>query len=143
MATPPDVTELAFQGPHSTLRLRRPAPGVVVLVIEGTDIGEHGSAPFDALALDVLTGPLHLFVDARHSRGVAVDVSSEWRRWLSDHRSALRSIHMLTGSRFVHVTATFVKHFADLGDLMRIYTHASHFEEELAKLTPSTAAVRG
>jgi hypothetical protein len=136
MATPPDVTELRFEGPHSTLRLRRPAPGVVLLVISGTDVGEHGSAPFEALALDVLTGPFHLFVDARLSRGVTVDVSNEWRRWLSDHRQALLSIHMLTGSRFVHLTATFVRNFAELGDLMRIYTHPVHFEEELAKLAP-------
>jgi hypothetical protein len=142
MATPPEVTELTWQAPHSTLRLRRPAPGVVLLVTSGTDIGDHGSAPFQALELDVLTGPFHLFVDARHSRGVTVDVSSEWRRWLSDHRNALRSIHMLTGSRFVHVTATFVKNFAELGDLMRIYTHAAHFEEELAKVAPGAAAVR-
>jgi hypothetical protein len=142
MATPPDVTEISWQGPHSTLRLRRPAPGVVLLVITGTDIGEHGSAPFEALALDALTGPFHLFVDARDSRGVTVDVSSEWRRWLSDHRSVLRSIHMLTGSRFVHVTATFVKQFADLGELMRIYTHAAHFEEELAKMLPGETACR-
>jgi hypothetical protein len=139
MATPPDVTEITWQGPHSTLRLRRPAPDVVLLVITGTDIGEHGSAPFEALELDVLTGPFHLFVDARSSRGVTVDVSNEWRRWLSDHRSVLRSIHMLTGSRFVHVTATFVKHFAELGELMRIYTHAAHFEEELAKMAPGAA----
>jgi hypothetical protein len=142
MTTPPDLTEISWEGPHSTLRLRRPAPGVVLLVIIGTDIGEHGSAPFEALALDVLTGPFHLFVDARDSRGVTVDVSSEWRRWLSDHRSVLRSIHMLTGSRFVHVTATFVKQFADLGELMRIYTHAAHFEEELAKMVPEAASRR-
>jgi hypothetical protein len=133
MATPPDITELVWNGPHSTLRLRRPAPGVVVLVITGTDIGEHGSSPFEALELDVVTGPFHFFIDARESRGVSVEVSSEWRRWLSDHRGALLSVHMLPGSRYVHVTATFVRSFAELGELMRIHTEPAEFERELAR----------
>jgi hypothetical protein len=133
VAIPPDITELTFQQPHSTLRLQRPVRGVVLLVISGTDIGEHGSAPFDALELDVVTGPFHLFIDARESRGVSVEVSSEWRRWLSDHRASLLGVHMLTGSRYVHVTATFVRSFAELGELMRIYTDASQFEAALAK----------
>lgn len=136
MATPPDVTELTFEEPHSTLRLRRPAPGVVVLTISGTDIGEHGSAPFEALEQDVRSGPFHLFVDARDSRGVTVEVSGEWCRWLADHRASLRSVQMLTGSRFVQVTATFIRNFAALGELMRIYTEVPAFEEELAKQVP-------
>ena len=138
MAIPPDITEVTWQGAHSTLRLRRLAQGVVLLVIAGTDTGEHGSAPFEALASDVAAGPFHLFVDARDTRGVTVEVSSEWRRWLSDHRHALRGVHMLTGSRYVQVTASFVRSFAELGELMQIHADAAPFEAELQKLAPGS-----
>jgi hypothetical protein len=39
---------------------------------------------------------------------------------------------MLTGSPFVHITAKLVRNFAELGDLMRIYTDADAFERALA-----------
>jgi hypothetical protein len=40
-------------------------------------------------------------------------------------------VHMLTGSAYVHVTANFVRNFAELADLMRIYTHATEFDAAL------------
>jgi hypothetical protein len=137
MAIPPDITEVTWQGAHCTVRLRRLTQGVVLLVIAGTDTGEHGSAPFEALESDVAGGRFHLFVDARDTRGVTVEVSSEWRRWLSDHRDALRAVHMLTGSRYVQVTAAFVRSFAELGGLMHIHADAAPFEAELRKLVPA------
>lgn len=39
---------------------------------------------------------------------------------------------MLTGSRFVQVSAGFVRKFADLGDIMRLYTEPIAFEAVLA-----------
>lgn len=131
MASQARITEITWDGVHSTLVLRRAAPGVVVLTIKGTDVGEHGSGPFDALAEDILDSQLTLFVDARHSRGVTTDVSSDWSKWLSRNRKALSEVHMLTGSSYVHVTATFVRNFAELANLMRIYTHAEAFEAAL------------
>jgi phage regulator Rha-like protein len=38
---------------------------------------------------------------------------------------------MLTGSRFVQMTADFVRRFAELGDCMLIYTEPSVFDETL------------
>ncbi len=102
-----------------------------MLVISGTDIGEHGEAPFVELENDLSAGPFHLFVDARNSRGVTIDVSGEWSRWLAKHKGTFLGIHMLTASRFVQLTANFVKNFAALGELMRIYTDAAAFDAEL------------
>ena len=39
---------------------------------------------------------------------------------------------MLTGSRFIRITAGFVRGFANLEDVMCIYTDAKSFDEELA-----------
>lgn len=126
------VSELTWTAEHSTLAIRRPARGVVVIIVTGTDVGQHGDGPFLALANDLAEGPLELFVDARESRGVTIDVSAQWAVWLASKRAALRGVTMLTGSRFVQVTAKFVRSFAELGDLMRVYTDAHAFERALA-----------
>lgn len=126
------ITEVTWEGVHSTLVLRRAAPGVVLLTIEGTDVGEHGLAPFDELADDVLGAPLVLFIDARNSRGVTTDVSSAWCKWLARNRRALAAVHMLTGSAYVRVTATFVRSFAELDGIMHLYTVPAAFEAALS-----------
>ncbi|HEX6275309.1 MAG TPA: hypothetical protein VFZ53_19850 [Polyangiaceae bacterium] len=127
------VTEVSWEAPHSTLRLRRPARGVVTLIISGTDIGEHGTDPFRELASDLAAEPFDLFVDARASRGVTVDVSSEWSRWLAKNKRSLRSVHMVTRSPFVRLTANFVRTFAELGELMRLYDEPPAFDAALAE----------
>lgn len=133
MASPPAVT---FEGIHSTLTIERPAPGVVVLIIEGRDAGEHGDGPFRELAQDLARGPFQLFIDARRTRGATIDVSNVWAQWLRTHRDRMHRVHMLTGARFVQLTADFVRRFAGLGDAMRIYTDAAAFDEALADVLP-------
>lgn len=122
-----------FEGMHVTLLVQRRAPGVIVLVIKGMDTGELGDAPFRALEGD-LGGdrPIELFVDTRDSRGASVSVSSEWAVWLGRHKSRFRHISMLVGSPFIKLTADFVRRFADLGDLMRIYTDPAAFDGALS-----------
>ena len=128
-------SEVVLEAPHSELRFRRPRPGVVVLVVTGKDVGEHGASPFAELAKDVAGGGFHLFVDARAARGVTIEVSSDWGRWLMQQRAHLLSVQMLTGSRFVQLTAQTVRNFAELGERMRIYTDPAAFEDELAAFT--------
>ena len=102
--------------------------------ISGTDIGEFGDAPLLELQ-QCLTGldPIHLFIDARDVRGASIDVSAEWAGWLRDHQAQLRDIHMLTGSRFVEVTAGFVRRFAALQGMMRVYTEPAAFDAALTE----------
>jgi hypothetical protein len=133
--------EVLLEAPHSVLRFRRPRPGLVVLVVTGKDVGEHGSSPFDELAKDAADGSFHLFVDARAARGVTIEVSSDWGRWLMQQRAQLLSVHMLTGSRFVQLTAQTVRNFAELGERMRIYTDPVAFEDELAAFTQRATPV--
>jgi hypothetical protein len=134
-----NTAEWRRQSRSSSLSIQRPARGVVVLVVTGTDIGEHGEGPFAELARDVEAGPFELFVDARESRAVALDVSGSWARWLAGRREALVRVNMLTGSRFVELTAAFVRDFAELGERMRVYTDAAAFE---SALDASTARAR-
>lgn len=124
-----------FEGVHSTIAVTRPVPHVVVLTISGRDAGEHGNAPMRALEDELDDGAVNLFIDARRTSGASIDVSNVWAQWLRKHRDRLHCIHMLTGSRFVHLTADFVRRFAELGDTMRIYTDGRAFDEALAEAT--------
>jgi hypothetical protein len=46
---------------------------------------------------------------------------------------------MLTGSPFIQLTAGFVRRFADLGEVMRIYTDPAAFEGALASSVANAA----
>ena len=123
--------ESKFEAIHCTLVIRRTAPNVVVVTISGRDVGELGDAPFQSLHKDIIKAPIDLFIDARATTGASIAVSHEWSQWLQRHRARLRTIHMLTGSKFIQLTADFVRRFAQLGDVMRIYTAPAAFEEAL------------
>lgn len=130
MPTRPPVQ---YEGTSSAFTVDAPAPRVVVLTIEGHDVGEFGSAPIRRLEDCLPDGaPAALYIDARRTRGVSIGVSSEWALWLGANRARFEQIHMLTGSRFIQVTAEFVRRFSDLEGLMRIYTDAEAFDEALA-----------
>lgn len=124
-----------FEGRHSTITLARPVPHVVVMTIAGRDAGEHGDGPQRALDELLRDGPYALYIDARATSGASVDVSNIWAQWLRGHRDELHAIHMLTGSKFVQLTADFVRRFAELGDAMRIYTEGAAFDESLRAAT--------
>lgn len=48
------------------------------------------------------------------------------------HRAAFKRINMLTGSRYIQITAAFVRRFAGLADLMHVFTEHAAFDEGLA-----------
>ncbi len=120
-----------FEGLHSTMTLARPVGHVVVLTTSGRDVGEHGDGPMRALEDELRRGPYALFIDARKTSGATIDVSNVWAQWLRRHRDELHAVHMLTGSRFVRLTADFVRRFAELGDAMLVYTDGAAFDEAL------------
>lgn len=123
-----------WTGVHGAFAVESQARGVVVLKISGHDIGEFGQAPMREMERYLIDGnKIYLFVDARSTETVSVDVSGDWAQWLGARRSYWAQIHMLTGSRFVQVTAGFVRRFAELGSTMKIYTKAEEFDRALAE----------
>lgn len=125
---------MQLDGVHCAFKIQEFPRGVVVLKISGTDVGEFGDAPMLELKKRVTgSDPIHLFIDARDVQGASIDVSGEWAGWLRAHKVHLRNISMLTGSRFIEVTADFVRRFADLQGIMRIYTEPKAFDAALAE----------
>jgi len=125
----PETQEIRFDGIHCTLAIETPSARVVLLKISGTDVGEFGDAPMKALA-GYLSPGIQLFIDAREVRGASVEVSASWASWLNTHKSAFRSITMLTGSRFIQITADFVRRFASL-EGMWVCTDSAVFDQAL------------
>ena len=130
----PRRSSLQYTGGHCELVLEQPGARVIVVRISGSDVGEFGEAPM--LALDGWlseAGNVELFIDARKVRGASIDVSAEWAKWLDRNRTSLRTITMLTGSHFVHLTAEFVRRFSGLQGIMRICTEPAVFDNALAE----------
>ena len=123
---------MRYEGVSAGLAVERPAAAVVVLRLTGWDTGEFGDAAMKEIAKDFAAGkPLQLFIDARAVKGASVDVSNDWALWLRANRSRFAGVSMLTGAPFVQLTAKFVQRFADLGEMMRIYTDATAFDDAL------------
>ncbi|HTC33966.1 MAG TPA: hypothetical protein VK724_11370 [Bryobacteraceae bacterium] len=128
------LQEFHLDGVHCALQIKRYPGGVVILTISGTDIGEFGARPMLALKEWVVDAePVRLFIDAREVRGASISVSGEWAIWLRAQKANLQSISMLTGSRYVEITADFVRRFAELESIMRVYTDPVAFDAALAE----------
>jgi hypothetical protein len=124
-----------LDGIHCNFMIQRFPHGIVVLKISGTDTGELGDAPMLRLDEYMQDGPVQLFIDARNVRGASIEVSAEWAKWLAARKHNLRLVSMLPGSRFIEITAAFVRRFAELQGMMRIYTDASAFDAAVAEST--------
>lgn len=130
---PQPQREVHYDGVHCSFAIERHPGTVVVLRIRGTDVGEFGDAPMGALADWFSAGErIDFFIDAREVQGASIEVSGEWAQWLGRHKENLRKVTMLTGSRFIQVTAEFVRRFADLEPIMRICTEPEVFDRALA-----------
>ncbi len=119
---------ITLEGIHCELSIERPRSGMVILRLRGHDVGEFGAAPLRELDADVSRGDLELFIDAREALGPSTDVSAQWAAWLRANRERFRRVSMLTGSRFVQLTAEFVRRYGELGERMCIFTDPTAFD---------------
>ena len=132
MVTPPAVIE--YEAVHCRLAITRPALAIVVVVLSGSDVGEFGDLPMQEIAKDFdRFGSIELFIDARAVRGASIEVSSQWAFWMATHRLRFRDINMLTGSRYIEITAAFVRRFSGLAGRMRLFTDGAAFDESLLR----------
>ncbi len=130
----PAPREFRFNGVHCNILLEQFPRQIAVLRINGTDIGEFGEAPMKTLSDWIAaSGAVDLFIDARDVRGASIDVSGEWAGWLSANRKGLNSVTMLTGSRFIEITAGFVRRFANLEGIMRVCNDPAVFDRALGE----------
>jgi hypothetical protein len=112
-------------------------PGVVLMRIEGDDSGEFGTAPMDELREDLSRyAPVELFVEMLPTAGARLPVQEAWTEWFNQNRASLKSVSILTRSKFMHFTAEVVKLFSRTGELIRVYLEQQPFEEAIARAVP-------
>jgi hypothetical protein len=136
-------TMMQFEGIHCVIAVKRPADGIMLVTLEGHDIGELGDGPFREMEKDFVPGRLlRLFIDARRGKTASIDVSGEWARWLGEHGDRFLQISMLTGSRFIQMSANLVRRFAGLGAKMLLYSEPAAFDAALADAIVRSRAPR-
>ena len=118
---------------QASFTFARPRPGVLFATIAGHDGGDFGSAALDEIT-QVLNRerPITLFVDTREATSVAPTVRDDWTRFFSSNRANLSAVHVLTGSKAVHLSVAVAQHFSDTGNLIRLYSKPEVFEAKLA-----------
>jgi hypothetical protein len=124
-----------FESANATLTITRIRRGLVLMKIVGRDVGEFGTRPFDAMKPYLVDGSLDFFVDLRDAVGATLNVSGEWAAWFQAHRSELGSVSILARTKYVQLTVDFVRRYAGVVELMRMYTSDEAFDEALATAT--------
>ncbi len=121
-----------FDGAHCSVVLEQLSESVILMKLSGTDTGELRDRPMKALDEWLAhSTPIDFFIDARDVRGASIDVSSDWAAWFTANRERFRSITMLTGNKFVQITAEFVRRFAGLNGIMWVCTEPNVFDLSL------------
>jgi hypothetical protein len=118
-----------LDGAHCAVVLEQFSPSLVLMRLSGADTGELRDAPMKTL--DEWLGEsvdVEFFIDARNVRGASIDVSSDWAAWFTANRGRFKSITMLTGNKFIQITAEFVRRFAGLNGIMWVCTESAVFD---------------
>jgi hypothetical protein len=124
---------LQLRAGRCSFTYERVRPGVLVVVIEGSDKGQFGTAALDEIRLELLRQrPLELFVDAEAASMVAVEVSKEWTQFFSLNREHLTRVSVLVGSKAIELTVAIAQHLSRTGNLLQIYSDRELFDARLA-----------
>jgi hypothetical protein len=127
-----DSEAVVYECANFRLGIERPAAGIVVVRLAGSDTGEFGDDPLRELDRDLADDRLiELFVDAREVRAATLDVSRRWSDWLHQNRARFKRVTMLTGSRFIELTADFVRRYAGLEEIMHLHADPAPFDAAL------------
>lgn len=127
-----------LQDDQCTFRFERLRPGALLVTISGYDRGTFGTAALDELTAEKgRYAPLTLFVDAADARGATWEVSQQWTSWFTANRAGLARVHVLVGSKYLHLTISVAKELSRTGDLIAIYADRDRFEDAVRKLVPT------
>ena len=125
----------------ATFSFQRPRPQALLVTISGLDRGQFGSTTLDEITSAMnREGQLELFIDARNAVGATVNVSDDWTRFFSAHRSKFERVHVLVQSKAVELTVAIAQHLSRTGDLIRIYSDPVLFQSHLGVNPPISSS---
>ena len=126
-------------GPCS-FHYERLKPGIVLMTIQGNDVGQFGPATVDEVAAEFsrVTQPLRLFVDTRGATGPARQVMETWTEWFAANRARLEDVVILVSpeSQLLHLTVSIARHLSRTGGLIRICGDLNEFQSAIRSTVP-------
>jgi hypothetical protein len=124
--------QLRLAAGNGSFTYERVRPGVLLVSVSGSDMGQFGTASLDEVRLEMLRQrPVELFVDAAAAQLVSVPVSKEWTQFFSLNREHLSRVSVLVGSRAIELTVAIAQHLSQTGNLIQIYTDRELFAARL------------
>lgn len=127
-----DKHEIRIVAEGGEFIFRQIASDALLVTVVGSDEGQFGSTCLDELRLAMMpSGPIELLIDAEQVLNVSVDVSKQWTAFFSEARTQLKRVHVLTGSRYMHLTVGIAQHLSHTGNLIRIHTDRNGFDDAI------------
>ncbi|MFN3652293.1 MAG: hypothetical protein ACK47B_22170 [Armatimonadota bacterium] len=128
-------------GPSCSFHFRELGPSAVGVSISGHDTGELGPIPLDELQARVAEcrQPAELFIDTTEAVSAAASVSEDWTAWFLARRDSLRRVHVLTGSRLLHLSLCIASELSGTGGLLVLHTEADRFRAAQERAISGTA----
>ncbi|MGZ3420936.1 MAG: hypothetical protein ACXVEE_23870 [Polyangiales bacterium] len=126
--------QVCLRAGDASFTISRLRPGVVLAIGGGHDKGDFGDAVLHELERAIhACPPVEIFCDVTEVFDASQVVSERWANWLRDNRMMLRAVHVLTASKYVHLTVSIAKLISRTGELMRIHTEPRGFEDAVAR----------
>lgn len=116
-------------------------PGVLLITIDGDDVGQFGTAPLDEIEQEFarFNAPVQVFVDARRALGPSTAVMETWTAWLAANKHKLHKLDVciLEESKLLHLTVSIAKHLSRTGNLIGICSNVEEFAAAIRRSAPS------
>jgi hypothetical protein len=115
-------------------------PGVLLITIEGDDVGQFGHAPLDEIAQEFgrFKAPVHVFVDAQRALGPSTSVMETWTAWLAANKDQLQKLEVFIPdeSKLLHLTVSIARHLSRTGNLIGICSTSDEFTAAIRRQVP-------
>ena len=134
-----DARTVLLSADGCSFTYRRLKPGVLLMVIDGDDLGQFGTATQDEVNAEYERfGTVSLFVDTRAAQGPATEVMEAWTAFFSANRKKFKRVAVLSlpESKLLHLTVKIVQHLSGVGGLFQIVGDAETFEAAIRQEVP-------
>jgi hypothetical protein len=109
----------------------------------GRDTGEFGTAPLDFIEREyrLFGRGVQWYLDATQAKNAARTVVKQWTDWLVKHQERLAQMHVLTGSKEVHLMIEIARHFSDASRRMILYKERAEWTKSIRNSEPGITGV--
>jgi hypothetical protein len=118
---------------------RRLKPGILLMSIDGDDVGQFGTATIDEVNAEFdRFGVVTLFVDTQNAAGPSTSVMQAWTAYFSANRKKLKRVAIMVppDSKLLHLTVSIVQHLSGMGGLLQIYGDTAKFHAAIQQTVP-------